>query len=464
MSKKPYVVVGGGPVGLMLAYYLAAVRKQEVVLVEQNEHLGGLYAGVQTQWGLVDQGVHIPQETGCSMLDSLFFEVLPEENWHLLSGVQRDIAGNIFAGRLNIDSLYPDLRLLPREDYLSCLAGLMDNVSVDHQDFSEACNLRAFLEDRFGEFCVDRVFNPIANKIWRRDCDQLSPWAAKIVHLARVLTHDREMSASLKTSPALDAVIGFPEQLAATSTKLQSRRSLYPKQFGLQGFVDALRSRLSVLGVRLLTSSTVTRFESDNTVVLEIKDLRSDAIERVEASGVVWSSPMPVLAKLLGVSGGQLPDAPLPHRLLHLFLDCMPDTGSLYWLWSYDCDDDLVRVSIPEAYCPDALKGGVHPICVEMHAPEHDVTDEEMMNLAEAQLRARELIAPSTRVLGGKVHEVNRTFFIPTIGNCEAMVASRKGLEARMPENLVLATQDLSAGIFYLSDILRAGVNSLNKD
>lgn len=448
---------------MMLAYYLATVRQQEVVVVEQQEQLGGLYAGVQTQWGLVDQGVHIPQETGYPAVDALFFEVLPEVHWHLLSGVRRDIAGNIFAGHLNVDSLYPDLRRLPRKDYLRCLAGLLDKVSVDHQVFGETRDLKAFLEGRFGDFCVARVFDPIAKKIWRRSSDQLSPWAAKIVHLARVVTHDRETSAALKTSPALDAVIGFPEQLAATDAQLQSRRSFYPKQFGLEGFVNVLTSRLSRAGVRLLTTSTVACFESDKTRVLQIKDLRSGAIERVEAAGVVWSSPLPVLAKLLGLPSGQLPDAPLPHRVLHLFLDQAPETGLLYWLWSYDGEDDLVRVSIPEAYCPDAFKAGAHPICVEMHAPAHDVADEEILKLAEVQLRVRGLIAPATRVLGGKVHSSNRTFFIPTIGNCDAMIASRKAVEARMPDNLVLATQDLSAGIFYLPDILSAGINLLNK-
>jgi hypothetical protein len=68
-----------------------------------------------------------------------------------------------------------------------------------------------------------------------------------------------------------------------------------------------------------------------------------------------------------------------------------------------------------------------------------------------------------TRVLGGKVHESNRAYFVPTIGNCDAMIAGRKAVEARMPYNLVLATQDLSAGVFYLPDILSAGINILNK-
>ncbi len=447
----------------MLAYFLASVRKQEVVVVEQQAKLGGLYAGIDTPWGLVDQGVHIPQETGNPAVDALFFEVLPEEHWHVLSGVRRDIAGNIFAGHLDADSLYPDLRRLPREDYLGCLAGLLDRSSVAHPGFGEAPNLKAFLENRFGSYCAERVFEPIARKIWRQPSEQLSPWAAKIVHLTRVVTHDMEKCAALKASPALDAVIGFSEQLAAPTAQLQSRRSFYPKQFGLEGFVNALTSRLKAAGVRLLTSATVAGFEGEQMDVLQVKHLKSGVTERVAAEGVVWSSPLPVLAKLLGSPSGPLPDAPLPHRVLHLFLDRAPETGPLYWLWSYDSEDDLVRVSTPEAYCPDAVKAGVHPICIEMHAPASDVSDENMLELAEVQLRARGLLAPETHILGGKVHESNRAYFIPTVGNCDAMITWRKAVEERMPRNLVLATQDLSAGVFYLPDILSAGINMLNK-
>lgn len=463
MSKKPYIVVGGGPVGLMTAYYLAAVRKQEVVVIEQQSKFGGLYSGVQTPWGLVDQGVHIPQETGNPAVDALFFEILPEANWHLLSGTRRDIAGNIFAGRLDVGSLYPDLRRLPYAEYQQCLGGLIGNANVCHRGFGDARNLRTYLEDRFGEYCTERVFEPIARKIWRRPSEQLSPWAAKIVHLTRVVTHDFETTAELKATPALDSVIGFPDQLAAPEGRLQLRRSFYPKKFGLDDFVNALTARLTSVGGRLLTSSTVAAFEGNNMNVVRIKNLKSGENLRVEAAGIVWSSPIPVLAKLLGVAETQLPDVPLPHRVLHLFLDQAPETGPLYWLWSYDDEDELIRVSMPEAYCPDAVKGGAHPICVEMHAPAHDVADEDVLQLAERQLRARGLIADRTRVLGGVVHESNRTHFVPTVANCDAMIAGRKAVEVGMPKSLVLATQDLSTGVFYMPDILSAGINMLNE-
>lgn len=463
MSKKPYVVVGGGPVGLMLASYLATVRRHEVVVVEQQAQLGGLYSGMQTPWGLIDQGVHIPQETGNPDVDALFFEAMPEEHWHMLTGARRDIAGNVFAGRLDVDSIYPDLRQLPRDDYLRCLAGLMNSASVSHQGFGEARNLKAFLDDRFGAYCTERVFDIIVRKIWRLPADQLSPWAAKIVHLMRVVTHDRETSAALKVSPALDGVIGFPQQLYAPEAVLQSRRSFYPKKFGLECFVSALTSHLVSARTRLLTSATIAGFEGNRLDTIQINHLKSGKSERLEAAGVVWASPLPALAKLLGASGTPLPDAPLPHRVLHLFLDRVPETGPLYWLWSYDGEDDFVRVSIPEAYCPDAVRQGVHPICVEMHAPAYDVVDEDMLKMAETQLRMTGLIAPATHVLGGVVHGSNRTYFVPTIGNIDAMITSRKAVETRMPDKLVLATQDLSAGIFFLPDILSAGINMLNK-
>jgi hypothetical protein len=43
------------------------------------------------------------------------------------------------------------------------------------------------------------------------------------------------------------------------------------------------------------------------------------------------------------------------------------------------------------------------------------------------------------------------------------MIFERKAVEASMPDNMVLATQDLNAGIFYLPEILSAGIYKLKK-
>lgn len=465
MKTNPIVVVGAGPVGLMNALYLARVRKLPVIVVEQQSTVGGLYSSVDTPWGLVDQGAHIPQETGVSAIDDLFFDVLPRNEWQILEGTRKDIAGNIFAGRIDFGSLYPDLRRLPQENFLQCAAELFANLSTSYPGFEEAENLRDYFEARFGRFCTETVLEPIVQKIWQQPLERMSPWAAKLVHLARVVTHNADVALTLKMSPALDAVIGFPDQLSVPAEVFSNRRrAMYPKRFGLSGVVAGFIRELECEGVRLLTSSDVHGVDINADIIsaIHIKDLKSNIIERKEISAVVWTSPIPSLMKLLNLEALPIPDAPLPHRVVHLFLNKPPETGALYWLWSYDPGDCLIRVSIPPAYCSDAARDGVYPLCAEIHVPDAGIDDNATIGLAESQLRMRALIAPDTQVLGGTVISGGRAFFVPTIANCQAMHSQRHAIEMIRPDNLLIATQDLNAGIFYMPDILCAGISQLD--
>jgi protoporphyrinogen oxidase len=462
MKPEPVAVIGGGPVGLICALYLARVRRLPVLLIEQQPALGGLYASVETAWGPVDQGVHILQESGDAVLDQLLFSVLPPEEWHVLEAERKDIAGNIFGGRLDAGSLYPDLRQLPAQDFRECLAGIFTALSLSRPGTADAGNLRNYFEKRFGAIATGTVFEAIAQKLWRRPLEQLDPVAVKLVHLARVVAYDEALSASLKKSPVLDEIFGFPDQMKAPAAVFAGRgRALYPRRFGLKHVVSGLVQELEREGVRLLTSADIesVRLDGSRIVSLACKDRASGETRSEKISSVVWTSPLPALTKLLKLAPPPLPDAFIPHRVVHLFLNQPPLTRELYWLWSYDSDDCLVRVSSPHAYCSDAASGGVFPVCVELHLQDAAMPDAAVAALAEEQLRARSLIGAGTRVVGSAVLATGRAFFVPSVANCEAMKAQRQLLEDSRPENLVVVSQDLSAGIFYMPEILRAAIS-----
>lgn len=465
METKPVVVVGAGPVGLMCALYLARVRKLPVIVIELQSEIGGLYSSVNLPWGIIDQGVHIPQETGVAEIDNLFFDVLPKNEWQIFEGYKKDIAGNIFAGNVDTGSVYPDLRRLPKEQYLKCVAELFANASCSYPGFDEVSNLKAYFESRFGTFCTENVFEEISIKLWKQPLEKMSPWAAKLIHLARIVTHEMEVTQLLKTSPVLDTVIGYPQQeLVPDEVFLNRRRAMYPRQFGLKVIVDGFSRELATEGVRVLTSSEVHRVELNEQCIsaLHLKNLKTDNTELISVSSVVWTSPLPPLMKLLALKVSQMPDAPLPYRVVHLFLSKRPQTDSLYWLWSYDPHDCLVRVSSPHAYCADAVRNGVYPLCAEIQVFDAAMDDAAAIALAESQLRMRAIIAPDTKILGSSVLKNLRTFFVPTIANCQMMQTQKDALESARPENLLIATQDLNAGIFYMPDILCAAINKLN--
>ena len=458
MTANPVLVVGGGPVGLMQALYLACVRKLPVVLVEQQPAVGGLYASHRTRWGLVDQGVHIPCEVGHPGFDQLYRDILPPELWHRLEGVRKDIAGNIFVGHLNRGSLYPDLRALPQESYVRCLGEMFAKASTKRPHLGESADLEAYFTSRFGETCTKKVHAEIARKFWRQPLNNLSPWAAKIVHLSRVISHDSTTSLSLKQSEALDPVIGFPEQLRFPVKQLSnSQAALYPRSFGLSHVVEALKQALEKAKVRIITSTKMVGMEISSGIVrnVDLLDARNNQSERLAVQSVVWTSPLASLAGLLSIPVAAPPDPSISHRIVHLFLDRPPLTGELYWLWSYDPNDTLIRVSSPHAYCPDAANSGTYIICAEMHVTDDSITDIQAIQIAESQLRARELISTDTVIKGGEVLPGLRRFFVPTLANCEALELQWKEISDLKINNLVLATQNVNAGVFYMPDILR---------
>lgn len=465
METKPVVVVGAGPVGLMCALYIARVRKLPVMVVELQAEIGGLYSSVNTPWGMVDQGVHIPQETGVAEIDNLFFDVLPKDEWQIFEGYKKDIAGNIFAGKVDAGAVYPDLRRLPKEQYLKCVAELFANASCSYSGFGDVSNLKAYFEDRFGTFCTENVFEAISMKLWKQPLEKMSPWAAKLVHLARIVTHDMDVVQLLKMSPVLDEVIGYPQQeLVSDEVFLNRRRAMYPKQFGLKVIVDGFSRELAAEGVRVITSSEIQAVDLNERDIsaLHLKNLKTDDAELIDVSSVVWTSPLPPLMKLLALKVSKMPDAPLPYRVVHLFLNSAPQTDNLYWFWSYDPDDCLVRISSPHAYCADAVRNGVYPLCAEIQVPDAAMDDAAVIALAESQLRMRAIIAPDTKVLGSSVLKGLRTFFVPTVANCQMMQIQKEVLESARPENMLIATQDLNAGIFYMPDILCAAIEKLN--
>jgi protoporphyrinogen oxidase len=462
-TEKPIMVVGSGPSGLMQALFLASVRKRKVIIVERQPRTGGLYGSIKSPWGPLDQGVHLVEQIGHPVWDALVAGVLPREAWHIYEGVQKDIAGNIFAGRVDTGSLYPDLRRLTRADYDRCVAEIFTAAKSPSVDIANADHLGNYFESRFGSHTTQTVLAPIARKIWKQPLHRLSPWAAKIVHLSRVVTHDAEAALELKKTKSLDAVIGFPEQLNFPPDRLaDSRKILYPRQYGLGQVADGLRTALLSQGAEFLVSTKVEQLgiEDDKVTTVEVSDAENK-VRRVEVANVIWTAPQFELARLLDLPTAALPDEALPHRIAFLFLKQPPDTGKTYWLWSYDQGDRIVRLSNPAAYCPAAARPGLHPICVETHVDAPAIADEAVLRQIEADLQKYGIIQGGESAIGGFVLPGLRSFFVPTVANCDAVDLQRRAIEEVGISNLMLSTQDIAKGIFYMRDIVAASLPKL---
>jgi phytoene dehydrogenase-like protein len=463
MADASVIVVGAGPAGLAQALYLARVRGRKVVVVEQQAEPGGNWASIRTPWGLVDRGVLIPHEIGVHAFDEVFFDLLPSSDWHILEGARRDIAGNYFRGKLELGSLYPDLRRLDTQELADCRAEILALKAGRRPGVGESRSLHEFLEARFGPRTVDLVHRPISQKFWRLAPECMSAWAGRIVHMGRVVLDGPEASLALKKDPSLDAVVSYPDQLRIPSTMTSPARAFYPKKFGLTTVVDALRASLDRAGVEILTSTQTRKLEIAGKRIASVDVLTPTGPRRLLADALLWTSPTPALGKLLSLALPEPPDAAIPHRIVHLFLDRPPNTGELYWLWSYDDANHIVRFSNYTAFCADAARGGLFPVCAETHVDSATVTDDKVIATVEAELREMSIVSPQTKVVGAAVVPGIRVYPVASVANCAALGAQREAIHARGLQNLVLSNQDVSTGRFYLADILAASVPLLEQ-
>ncbi len=461
-TENPVMVVGGGPAGLYQALYLAEVRKQPVILVEQQPTIGGMFVSDETPWGLVDKGVHIQEETGLADIDKLINETLPTEDWHYLEGARKDIAGNYFRGTLNTGAVYPDLRQLPQQDYQQCLDDIMSKAQSHVLNLEDSANLQAYFKSRFGDHATEIIFEPLAQKIWQTSLENLSPWAAKVVHLSRVVAHDHETALSLKQNPALDAVLGFPEQLKVKPEQLStSRRAMYPKKFGLIHVVNGLEQKLLDRGVKILTNTKLKALHIKANQLSHCTLVDDENELTVAVSALVWTSPMHALLPLLNIKSGPPPDKPIPHRVVHLFLDKPPQTEALYWLWSFDTDNHIVRFSSQAAYCPDAAHQGLYPVCVETHIPDNNLSDEAIFAQVANEVVNTGLVSAKSDIKGQWLNPAFKAFMAPTLGNCKALANAISSIENEKVDNLIFSTANVSSGKFYLRDVLAQSLAKL---
>jgi phytoene dehydrogenase-like protein len=454
------VVVGGGIAGLLAALLLAERGGRKVVVIERENQVGGLLRCFDYgEYGVFDSGMHNMYETGIAPLDELLFSLLPKDDWQILEGSSRDLAGVVFNGIVQRNSPFPDLRSLPRQQWESCVLGFFRQLEV--RDSRGNDNAWEDVSTRFGP-AVAEVIDMALRKQFGKSAQELVPFSTRLTTLSRVVMFSEEPFANLMESSTIRDRLAWPEQRTLPAQWESGRKSYYPRKYGMYRVIEALSARLQASGVEVLTGAQVQSFDIAggrvNTMVVE-----KDCSKRKIALGrMVWTSGLPAVAQLLDIDlSGYCFDPPRKTVVVNLLLKQPPHMGDLYYLYCYEPGCHTFRITNFTGYCEGAPRAGGWPVAVELllDAPLPDV--EGMKRLALDELKRFKVISSDDAVIFSAVEPLTTGFPMPSVNNFKALSDIRAKIAAVKLTNLTLLGILSEENVFFQRDVLAQTWNKL---
>ena len=466
MTQGPVTIIGGGLAALMTAHFLRLRGvKDEIIIVERADQVGGLLRAIDGgEWGLFDQGMHTFTSALIPELDEIVFGMLPADEWIWLRDETRDLSGVIFEGKLQRDSHYPDLRLLPdglRERAIADFFLSLDPKSMDRPP----SNMEEYARQRFGPVVATEVISPILEKLYGRRAAQIDPVVAVLLPLDRVTLFDETAFRALMENDLLRARIAYPDQRRLPLRYASGRYSVYPRDFGAYRLVDAVLKKLEATNVSVLTRTELAGVEIANSAVTAISLRGPFGERRIEnPRDVYWTAGLSGLARTLGLPEGRAGfEAPKLAAVMNILVDHKPHLDDLYYFWCFDRNFKSFRICNFANYSPGAPRRGGYPISVEFFLDPEDPRDESaLLDLTLRELRAFGAIDEKTRVLYHTGHALPVGFPILSLENRRIIEATRRGVDALELQNLAVTGIQSDWGVVFQPDVLAHAWNTVN--
>ena len=453
--SKTTVVIGGGISGLVAACVLAG-QGERVTLMESERQLGGLLRKLDYgEHGVFDCGMHNMYDTGIADLDDFLFGLLPADQWQLLEGEKRDLAGVYVDGRLQSNSPYIDLRSQSEDARREQFGDLM--LSVAQAEPGASLSAGAFARQHFGAAIARHAIQPAMQKLFRCDPDELDPFASRLTPLTRVVMFDEETQLDLMQSDKLRSRLAFPQQRDLPLKWSANRRSYYPRRYGIYRVIDALSKRLANSGGRILCNAKLTSLESSGGHIASVGYSIDGTIGHIpDVQHLVWTVSMPALAPMLGITlSGAQPDKPLRTVVTNLLLRSPARMGDLYYFYCYDAAFDCFRVTDYTAYCDGAVREGGRALCHEMLVDDPALaTPQVLEQRAVAELLGMGVIADRDEVAFARTEILAGGFPMPTLNNSAILGRLRDQIRALGLGNLLLSGIMAEPGLFFQRDVL----------
>jgi protoporphyrinogen oxidase len=473
MQKRGFdnfiLIAGAGLTGLMSALKLTQIYPdRRIVVFDKSAQVGGLYASrLYPEDIRYDNGMHVIYESCNPEVDELYREVMPETEWNIYEGNEKDIAGLFFRGRLQTYSHYVDLRSFPSDVRKSFVGSLFQNLEA-----CEVTNPKSaidFLRNQFGKEVVEIVHRPILKMMYGVDPENLDLFATKVTALERVTLFDPTTMLDLMKSSMLRARLAFPDQLNLPPLRENTQKALYPKKFGMSYFVDRLRDHLHNKGVEILTQTDILEIRQHEGRIADVTLTNKEwGTRTLDVGRMLWTAGWPSLARQLGVDISDLKFHRGPEMIfMNLAFDRPLAMDRLYYFYCYDEGFASFRVTNYANYCPAAAQDGRFPMCVELWPSKigkkrADLGQDECVRLAVDELRRFGVIGQDHKLLFSRMESNVGEFPMPTLENTNSLQAIRTRVAERRIGNLSVAGVMAKDGLFFIPDILNDAFSKLH--
>lgn len=168
MSHHKYIIIGAGPTGLGAAYRLKEAGITDFVIIDKEQHAGGLSSSFTDERGFTwDMGGHV-QFSHYQYFDDLMLKALGEDGWlkH-----QRE-SWVWIKDRFVPYPFQNNIGKLPQEDMWKCLQGIIQEYkSPTH---SKPANFKEWIYATLGKGIAEIFMMPYNYKVWAYPPEMLS--------------------------------------------------------------------------------------------------------------------------------------------------------------------------------------------------------------------------------------------------------------------------------------------------
>jgi protoporphyrinogen oxidase len=444
------LVIGGGLAGLTAAHALRSKYPEATIsIVERNESLGGLLSGkLYPDEGLYfDLGTHIFQETGNPKLDSILLNAVSGEDLIRFPIEEGDLAGTVFAGRLQSNTHFPDLRdgVVDKKVIRSLRTHIAAGGSLP--PINRTKSLLSTAVERFGSRFAYEVMGPILSRAYKQPLKNLSSFAMLLPGWTRIVIDNMQNWETGIEDERYRSIVAVPEQRKLPAGLRHSRHSFYSRQLGSRAFINGLAADLKSRGVKLVCGARISSLQ-----------LTPRRIELIDANGLgrVFTPDLIIIAtgavgaaQLLGINLAEMHfDSPMPHWVINILLE-EPCNSDLCYLYGLDSGCEWYRITNYRA-----LTGRVDDRRLTIEVLGQSTVDQLTLPARITKQLKKLGFLESCVISFSDVIKLKAGFPSPTVRNMEALSDLGSKLNAELPSDVILGGIGANSALFFQNEVI----------